>query len=94
MVKQIEDGITSITGAVTTGVALADRQQELMEKTSESFVHIEQKAAHIKAELTQLDGRIIESKQLGEQVFASCRKHQRCRSGNGRGKRRDFCLRA
>ena len=43
MVKQIEDGITSITGAVTTGVALADRQQELMEKTSESFAHIEQK---------------------------------------------------
>lgn len=69
MVKQIEDGITSITGAVTTGVALADRQQELMEKTSESFAHIEQKAAHIKAELTQLDGRIIESKQLGEQVL-------------------------
>ncbi|XYJ23181.1 hypothetical protein ACSE3M_17165 [Bacillus velezensis] len=40
-----------------------------MEKTSESFAHIEQKAAHIKAELTQLDGGIIESKQLGEQVL-------------------------
>lgn len=69
MVKQIEGGITSITGAVTTGVALGDRQQELMEKTSESFAHIEQKAAHIKAELSHLDGQIRESKQLGEQVL-------------------------
>ncbi|MCP6683493.1 methyl-accepting chemotaxis protein [Bacillus nakamurai] len=69
MVKQIEAGITSITGAVSTGVALADRQQALMDKTSGSFAHIEQKAAHIKAELSHLDGQIRESKQLGEQVL-------------------------